>query len=133
MEQVWNQRKLELIDEMIASNFVQHEAQAPFPVTGPEGVRQFIKHYLAAFPDLHFTVDDVVAEGQTVVTRWTSTATHTGDLPGIPATGRRISVTGMFSSRVEDGKFVESWSNWDALGLLQQLGVAPAQPLEQAA
>lgn len=133
MEQVWNQRKLELIDEMIASNFVQHEPQSPFPVTGTDGVRRFIEHYLVAFPDLHFTVDDIIAEGQTVVTRWTSTATHTGDLSGIPATGRRISVTGMFCGRVENGKFVESWSNWDALGLLQQLGVAPAQPLDQAA
>jgi steroid delta-isomerase-like uncharacterized protein len=132
-EQLWNSRQLDIADEQLSANFVQHEPQSPFPIQGVKAYKQFVQYYLAAFPDLHFTIDDIVAEGDTVVTRWTATGTHEGNLPGIPATRRSISVTGMVCGRVENGKFVESWSNWDALGMLQQLGVAPTRQIPQAA
>jgi steroid delta-isomerase-like uncharacterized protein len=86
----------------------------------------------SAFPDCQFTVEDQIAEGPMVVTRWTVTGTHRGNLGNIPATGRRMSVTGISWSRVENGKFVESWTSWDTLGMLQQLGVAEA-PAQRAA
>ncbi len=71
-------------------------------------------------------MDDQVADGPTVVTRWSVTSTHKGNLGAIPATGRQMTVTGQTWSRVENGKFVESWTNWDTLGMLQQLGVVGA-------
>ena len=133
MEEIWNNQRVDLADEIIASDFVQHDPHSPFPVEGLEAYKQFVKHYLNAFPDLHFTIEEIVSDGQTVVTRWSSTGTHSGDLPGIPATGRRTTSSGIVCGRVENGRFVESWSNWDTLGLMQQLGAIPREQLERAA
>ena len=126
LEEVWNKQNLNAVDEMIDPDFVQHDAQSPLPVRGVEGYKQFVRYYLAAFPDSHFTVEDQISEGSMVVTRWTVTSTHNGPLGSIPASGRQISITGITWSRVENGKFVESWSNWDTLGMMQQLGVLSA-------
>ena len=123
-EEVWNQQNLSTADELIASNFVDHDPQSS--VQGLESYKQFVRYYLTAFPDSHFTVEDEIAEGQMVVTRWTVSGTHTGNLGAIPATGRRISVTGISCGRVENGKIVEGWTNWDTLGMMQQLGVLSA-------
>jgi predicted ester cyclase len=83
--------------------------------------------YYAAFPDLRFTVEDQVAEGDKVVTRWSSEGTHKGELMGIAPTGKHAAgVTGISIDRYLDGKFVEGWANWDTLGLMQKLGVIPA-------
>jgi steroid delta-isomerase-like uncharacterized protein len=123
-EEVWNQQNLSAADEIIAPNFVDHDPQSS--VQGIEGYKQFVRYYLTAFPDSHFTVEDVIAEAQMVVTRWTVSGTHTGNLGAISTTGRRISVTGISCGRVENGKIVEGWTNWDTLGLMQQLGVLSA-------
>ena len=82
---------------------------------------------LAAFPDISFTVEDMIAEGDKVVTRWTMNATHKGQFGGIPPTGKRVSITGVDISRIVTGKFVESWMYSDRVGLMQQLGVMPSQ------
>ena len=82
--------------------------------------------YRMAFPDVHFTIDDLIAEGETVVIRWTVTGTHKGELQGIAPTGKHVTVTGMVMSRFAKGKVEEDWINFDALGLMQQLGVVPA-------
>jgi len=126
LEEVWNNQNLDAVEEMISADFIQHDPQAPISVQGIEGYKQFVRYYLTAFPDCHFTVEDVVADGDTVVTRWTVASTHTGNLGPIPATGRRATITGISLSRLKNGKFVESWSNWDTLGMLQQLGVIPS-------
>jgi steroid delta-isomerase-like uncharacterized protein len=123
-EEVWNKQNLSAADEIIAYNFVDHDPQSS--VQGIEGYKQFVRYYLTAFPDSHFTVEDEISEGQMVMTRWTVSGMHTGNLGAIPATGRRISVTGISCGRVENGKIVESWTNWDTLGLMQQLGVLSA-------
>jgi len=123
-EEVWNKQNLSAADEIIASNFVDHDPQSS--VQGIEGYKQFVRYYLTAFPDSHFTVEDEISEGQMVMTRWTVSGMHTGNLGAIPATGRRISVTGISCGRVENEKIVESWTNWDTLGLMQQLGVLSA-------
>jgi steroid delta-isomerase-like uncharacterized protein len=125
LEEVWNQQNLDAVDEMIAPNFVQHDPQSPVGVRGVDAYRQFVRYYLNAFPDCHFTVHDQISEGQTVMTRWTVTSTHRGNLGPIPATGRPATITGITCSRVENGKVVESWTNWDTLGMMQQLGVVP--------
>jgi steroid delta-isomerase-like uncharacterized protein len=133
-DDVWNNKRVEVLDELLAPDFVFHDPQSPFPIKGAEAYKQFVRYYLDAFPDLHFTIEHQLSDGETVMTRWSCTGTHKGDLPGIPARGRPISLTGITCARLSDGKFVEAWSNWDALGMLQQLGVIPAQQqVEQAA
>ena len=87
---------------------------------------QFIGQFLAAFPDLAVTVDDVIAAGEKVVTRLTVRGTHSGELMGIPPTGRTATVTGITILRLASGKLAELWQDWDRLGMLQQLGVIPA-------
>ena len=79
-----------------------------------------------AFPDVHFTIEDQVAEADKVVTRWTWRGTHQGPFQGIPPTGKHVMVTGVGINRFANGKVVENWTNMDILGLLQQLGVVPA-------
>lgn len=125
IETVFNTKKLDAIDEFLAPSAVDHALPPGMPPTR-EGSRQFIGSYLRAFPDLHFTIDDVVAEGDRVVGRWTSTGTHQGELMGVPPTGRQATSTGIEILRIEDGKFVEHWLAFDQLGMLQQLGVIPA-------
>src|SRR5258708_8897709 len=126
MEEVWNQGKLTVIDELVASNATYHDANVPGgKFTGPEGVKQFVQIYRNAFPDVRITIEDQIAEGDKVVTRWTAVGTHKGELMGIPATGKQATVTGISVGHVVNGKFVEIWTNFDALGMLQQLGVIP--------
>jgi steroid delta-isomerase-like uncharacterized protein len=129
IEEVWNKGKLDLIDELTDPNCVVHQADGAGgnDISGREELKRFAKMYLAAFPDLRFTVEDQVAEGDKVVTRWSSEGTHKGELMGIPPTGKHATgVTGITIDRYSGGKFVESWGNWDTLGLMQKLGVIPA-------
>ena len=125
IEEGWNQGKLEVFDEVDAPEYVDH---APAPGQGPgvEGYKQAVQMTRAAFPDLQITVEDMIAEGDLVVTRWTARGTHQGEYMGIPASGKSVQVTGVNIGRFENGKVVENWANSDQLGLLQQLGVLPA-------
>lgn len=91
---------------------------------GPEGLKQVASGYFTAFPDLRITVEDQIAEGDKVVTRWTSGGINTGSLFGMPATHKAATITGITITRVVGGKVVETWTNFDNLGLLQQLGLA---------
>jgi steroid delta-isomerase-like uncharacterized protein len=111
--------------ELIAPDYVAHDPAVPGR-TGPKGETRAAQLYRAAFPDLHFTVEDVIAVGDQVVVRWTSRGTHLGDLLGIPPTGKVATATGITILRVTDGKLAELWQDWDRLGLLQQLGAIPA-------
>jgi steroid delta-isomerase-like uncharacterized protein len=127
IEEVWNDRRLDLIPELVSEDHVDHDpAQAGLP-SGPAGMRAFVETYLAAFPDVRFTIEDVICEEDRVTIRWTATGTHQGPLPGIAPSGKRVSITGILIDRIADGKIVETWSNWDALGLFRQLGAAPAR------
>ena len=126
-EEVWNQGKLDVINEIFAADYVGHMPGSP-DIHGPEGYKQFVTMYRTAFQDAKFTVEDQVAEGDKVVTRWSSTSTHKGDFMGIPPTGVQETHTGITIERIAGGKFVETWIKWDALGMLQQLGVIP--PME---
>ena len=121
-EEVWNNKNIAAIDELVAAEYVHHDPQSPKFSDGVEGYKQLVAHYLNAFPDTNFAIEQEVQEGDTVVTRWTVSGTHKGDLPALPASGKRFSVTGMTVARLKNGKFVEGWNNWDALGLMQQLG-----------
>ena len=116
---------LGVIDELVAPDYVGHDPAQP-EMHGPEGIKEFITGYLAGFPDGRITIDGQLAEGDMVATRWTGRGTHQGELMGIPPTGKQVTVSGITISRVKNGKVVEEWSNWDTLGMLQQLGVVPA-------
>jgi steroid delta-isomerase-like uncharacterized protein len=125
-EEVWNQRKLESIDQLVASNSVLHDSSIPGgKVVGSQGYKQYVETYLAAFSDLHFTINDQIADGDRVATRWTGTGTFNGALMGIAPTGKRATVAGITIDRYENGKTVESWTSYDTLGMFQQLGVIP--------
>jgi steroid delta-isomerase-like uncharacterized protein len=124
VEEVWNQGKLDVIDEIFATDYVGQFVGSP-DFHGPEGCKQFVTMYRTAFPDFHVTVHDMIAEGDKVVTRWTATGTHKGELMGISPTGVQETHTGINIGRISGGKIVEEWSSWDALGMLQQLGVVP--------
>jgi steroid delta-isomerase-like uncharacterized protein len=113
------------IDELVAPEFVGHNPPLPEPVLGQDGFKEFVDTYRSAYPDARITVEAQLAEGDRVVTRWTAHGTHRGELMGIEPTGREVTVRGITISRISAGKVVESWSNWDALGMLVQLGAVP--------
>jgi len=123
-EEVWNQGKLDVIDEIFATDYVNHRAGGP-DIHGPEGYKQFFTMFRTAFPDIKFTIEDQIAEGDKVVTHVTFTGTHKGELMGIPPTGVQVTVTGIAISRIAGGKILECWVNSDDLGMWQQLGVIP--------
>ncbi len=123
-EEVWNQAKVDVVDESNAPNFTDRTPAPGIPPTS-EGLKQLITMYRTAFPDVHFTVEDVIADGDSVVVRWTAQGTHQHELMGLPPTNQRVTVTGIDLYRIANGRTVEHWGNWDQLGLLQQLGAIP--------
>jgi steroid delta-isomerase-like uncharacterized protein len=123
-EEVFNERNLDAIDALVARDTVDHGA-FPGQAPGAAGVKQTCGMILAAFPDLHLTVEDQVAEGDRVVTRWTARGTHGGAFMGIASTGKPVSTTGIGIDRVAASQLAETWMQWDSLGLLQQLGALP--------
>jgi steroid delta-isomerase-like uncharacterized protein len=124
IEEPWR-GNVDIIDELVAPNYVAHDASEPEPIRGPEGVKANIRTYMAGVPDGQITVDHQIAEGSTVATRWTGRGTQTGEVAGIAATGKQVTVTGLTISRVERGQVVEEWTVWDTLGMLVQLGAVP--------
>jgi len=125
IQEAFNEGRLETVDEVVASTFVGHDPALPEPIHGIEAEKDLIAGYRRAFPDLSITIDEVIAEGDKVVTRWTARGTNLGDLWAIEPTGKAATVTGMSIDRFEHGRIVEAWTNWDTLGLMQQLGVIP--------
>jgi steroid delta-isomerase-like uncharacterized protein len=121
-EQIFGQGRLDLIDETVAADYVCYDPALPDPLRGPQGLKQAVRGFRAAFPDLTFVVEEQIAEGDTVVTRWTARGTHLGELFGLAPTGARVTMPGIDSERFADGKIVECYANWDTLGLLRQLG-----------
>ena len=119
-----NQRNWASFYELVAPEIALHNASTT--ILGLEAYKQFLSVYYTAYPDLHFNVEDPIAEGDTVVTRYTAQGTHQGDLMGIAPTGKQVSVTNILITRIANDKAVEQWLNFDALGMLQQLGVVPS-------
>ena len=124
IEEAYSRGDLSVVDEVAASDMVIHASTQD--IRGREGAKQFVTMFRTAFPDLHFTIEDQIAEGDMVVTRWTARGTHRGDFQGVPATGREIRLTGTDIDRMTNGKVVECWAHVDELGLMQQLGVIKA-------
>jgi predicted ester cyclase len=129
-EEVINGGNLDLADELFARDYIEHVPIPPGMPTGVEGFKAYFAMLRSAFPDLHYTVEAVLAEGDMTAGHLTARGTHSGSFMGIPATGRQVAWTETHIGRYEDGKLVEHWGNSDDLGMLQQLGAVP-QP-EQA-
>ena len=126
IEELWTNGNLSVADELFSENYTHHDPSTPDFGPGPEGEKKRVTHYRTAFPDLQFTIEDMICEGQTVTCRWSSTGTHQGPLSVIPPSGKTVSVSGMTVTKLAGEKIVEAWVNWDTFGLLQQLGVIPA-------
>lgn len=125
VEEVFNQRNLAVIDEFLAPHLVDHTLPPNLP-QNIEGAKQGIRMFLKAFPDLQITIDEMIAEGDRVVIRYTSRGTQRGPFLVIPPLGREVAVSSYLTARIADGKIVEMWGLDDQLGTLQQLGVIPA-------
>jgi predicted ester cyclase len=124
IDEVYSRGDLGVVDEVAASDIIIHAPSKE--VSGREGAKQYVAALRAGFPDLHFTVEDQIAEGDVVVTRWTARGTHAGDFQGVAATGREVRLTGTDIDRIVGGKVVECWAHVDELGLMRQLGVVEA-------
>lgn len=120
-----NEKKLGVVDELFAEDFFNH-SPGPGNASDREGFKKFMTVFFSAFPDMTTTIDDLIAEENKVVIRMTGRATHTGDLMGIPPTGKQVCVTSITILSIVDGKVAERWNNTDILSLLQQLGVFPS-------
>src|SRR6202049_5291447 len=124
-EEVWNKGNLQVTDALIAPTYPQHDASTPDVGRGPKSEKKRATLYRTAFPDIRLAIEDIIAEGETVVARWSCRGTHKGDLSGIAPTGKQGNITGVSIARFANGKMEEGWVNWDALALMQQPGVVP--------
>ena len=125
-EEVYTKKNLAAIGEFIAPNHIDHAVSAAGSPAGPEGSRQLIGMMLTAFPDLHYTVEDMIAEGDKVAFRMTMRGTQQGAFGSIPPTGKQVEVLTINIVRIEGGKIAEEWGIDDRLGMMQQLGLVPA-------
>ncbi|MDP9229329.1 MAG: ester cyclase [Bacteroidota bacterium] len=124
-EDLWDRGNLNIADELLSASFVDHDpvqGQAP----GLEGYKQMVGAFRSAFPDLRVRNEDVIKEGNKMVVRWTANGTHNGQLMQIPPTNKKVSLKGIDILRIENDKIVERWGEFDALGMLSQLGVIPS-------
>ena len=126
VDEVINKKNLAAIDELMASDYIEHDEMPPGMASGVEGMKQMMGMFFSAFSDLQTTTEDVIAEGDRVVGRHVFTGTHSGDFMGIPATGKRVSIGEIHIVRIVNGKGVEHWGQVDMMGMMQQLGVIPA-------
>lgn len=127
-EEIWNQRKYEVADEVVDETFQDHPPTRFFDVglIGPASLKEATRHFHEAFSDFHDTAERIVAEGDRVAYLGTISGTHDGELFGFPATGKKMQVRGVNFFRLANGKIVERWGQFDVLTMMQQLGLAPS-------
>ncbi len=126
VEEIFTQGKLDVAEEIYASDFVDHDLVLPREMHGPEEMKEYVGMYRSAFPDLKVTLEDQVAEGDKVVNRWTAQGTHLGEYMGISPTGKEVRFAGMHISRIDqEGKIAENWEVYDLMSLMRQIGAVP--------
>ncbi len=125
-EEVWNKRRLELFDEIISPSHALHDSTLTGASVGPEAYKRQVTRFVTAFPDLRFTVQDIVGEKEKLAVAWTISGTHKGEYIGIPSTNKKVSVDGITIHHIVNGKIMDSYVSWDALGMMRQLGAVPA-------
>jgi steroid delta-isomerase-like uncharacterized protein len=124
--EAWNQGNFSSVQALYPASYLLHDVSSPVAVQGPQGLVQFIGVMRQAYPDLRMNVTQTAAEGELVAWSFHFVGTQTGELIGIPASGRKVEIDGMVFSRFEQGKWVEDYTNWDQLGMLRQIGAIPA-------
>lgn len=129
VEELWNERRLEVADAIFAKDCVTHQLRSGAPIDavprGPEAVKEHVTGWIASFPDLRFRIEQMLSEGDRVVMQLVMEGTHWGEWMGIPASGKRLQIRMFTVHRVMQGKIVEDWVLVESLGLFQQLGVLP--------
>jgi len=124
-DEVWNKRKLDIVAQIISPSHALLDPFASGSQVGPESYRRRVLELTSSFPDLRFTLDDVIAEKDKVVVLWVISGTHKGDFMNIPPTGKKVSVEGITIHYIRGGKILDSNARWDAMGLLRQVGALP--------
>jgi len=124
VEVAWNSGNLAIADEVYSADYLLHDPAGP--IQGTEALKQFLTVFRTGYPDIHATIEEMIAEGDKVVWRYTVRGTHLGEFMGIAPTGKSITLTGILISRFVGDMVVEDWNNYDALGMMQQLGVIPS-------
>lgn len=122
-EQVWNQGKLEILDSLLAPGYLNHTPSVPNPVKGPAGLKPIVKAIRKGFPDLHYSLKDIIVTRDRVIARVLMTGTQTDTLFGIPPTGKKIQVNQINIEKIENGKITEHWRVTDELSMMKQLGI----------
>ena len=122
---VWGEGNVGLVDELLAPDYVNHSPEIPDQPEGSEGVRAVVDMFRSGMSGLRVVIEDMIAEGDKVATRYTLEGTHEGELFGVPPTGRRLSIKSISVERVSEGKIREHWRITDTLDMMQQLGVIP--------
>jgi len=125
-EEVWNKRRLELVDEIISPSHALHDPNLTDSSVGPDAYKRQVSRFISGIPDLHFTIEDIVDEKEKLAVAWTISGTHTGEFMGIPATNKKVYVEGITINHIVDGKIMDSYISWDTFGMMQQLGAVPA-------
>ena len=120
--EAWSTGELERLDDLVSANVVHHDPYDPNGERGLEGMKRTIALNRAAFPDMRLEVEDQIAEGDKVVTRWRGEMTHLGELGGAPPSGNQVTISGITIDRFENGKIVEAWRSMDTLGLMRGIG-----------
>jgi predicted ester cyclase len=125
LQELWSEGNLAVADEIFAPNFVSHQHSRPDAqdVHGIEAYKDFVRQVHEAFPDLHYVLEDQIAEADKVMSRNVASGTHKGPLMDIEPTNKRAQWAGISIDRIEQGKIVENWVSWDMMGMLQQLGL----------
>ena len=132
IEEAWNNRNLNIVDEVVDTSYSYHDPSSPDFGGGPQGYKARVVFYATVFPDMRFVIEDPIAEGDKVVLRWQVSGTQRGDLLGIRATGKFTTGSGITVLQFKNGKVVDDWCLWDALSLLRQLGALPAAKSQAA-
>jgi steroid delta-isomerase-like uncharacterized protein len=130
---VWNERRLEFIDQVIAETHALGDPTVSGRGVGPTAYRRQVERFLKGLPDLKFTVDDTISENDKLVVYWTVSGTHSGELLGVPPTNRKVTFSGISICLIADGKILESTVMWDVWGLLKQMGIDLPVQLEMMA
>jgi steroid delta-isomerase-like uncharacterized protein len=123
-EEVWNKRRLEVVDELISPSHALNDPIASDSQTGPELYKRRVVDLTTSFPDLRFTIEEMISEEGKLVVAWIISGTHKGEFMDIPASGRKVFVEGITIHHIANGKILDSYARWDALGLMRQLGLA---------
>lgn len=129
VDELYNKGNLGIVDELFAPGFVGYDPASVMGSSGREALKEDVRQFRTAFPDSHVKIEEILAEGERVVYRWTSRSTHKGPFMDLPPTGKEVTISGIQILRFSGDRIVEGYSHWDALGLLRQLGVVP--PMER--